>query len=229
MASFVSLLGSSGRVCLVAAAPAPLAAGRLPCLSHCSCLPDMARHKASGELVALKKLRMERERDGALLWAPASLLAGCIERGRCAGMAAVAHSEATQQSPRSPPPAGMPVTSVRELRVLQTCRHPNLVELKRVVTGALRSAALGKLCRARRDVPGVSCSAGRLPSRQAARTHRSRHASSPSAPPAPLNRPPPRLGLPGLRVLPARPGQAGGQPAAAAAGERGQVPGGAGE
>lgn len=33
------------------------------------------------------------------------------------------------------PFAGMPVTSVRELRVLQTCKHPNLVELKRVVTG----------------------------------------------------------------------------------------------
>lgn len=29
----------------------------------------------------------------------------------------------------------MPVTSVRELRVLQMCKHPNLVELKRVVTG----------------------------------------------------------------------------------------------
>ncbi|EFN52944.1 hypothetical protein CHLNCDRAFT_32311, partial [Chlorella variabilis] len=52
-----------------------------------------ARDKRTGELVALKKLRMERERDG------------------------------------------MPVTSVRELRVLQTCKHPNLVELKRVVTG----------------------------------------------------------------------------------------------
>lgn len=34
-----------------------------------------------------------------------------------------------------PTAAGMPVTSVRELRVLQTCKHPNLVELKRVVTG----------------------------------------------------------------------------------------------
>jgi hypothetical protein len=44
--------------------------------------------------VALKKLRMDRERDG------------------------------------------MPVTSVRELRVLQTCRHPNLVDLKKVVTGS---------------------------------------------------------------------------------------------
>lgn len=31
---------------------------------------------------------------------------------------------------------GMPVTSVRELRVLQQCKHPNLVELKRVVTGS---------------------------------------------------------------------------------------------
>jgi len=44
--------------------------------------------------VALKKLRMERERDG------------------------------------------MPVTSVREVRVLQACRHANLVQLKRIVTGA---------------------------------------------------------------------------------------------
>ncbi len=41
--------------------------------------------------------------------------------------------------PSPPPPlpaAGMPVTSVRELRVLQTCRHPNLVSLHRVVTGS---------------------------------------------------------------------------------------------
>ena len=30
----------------------------------------------------------------------------------------------------------MPVTSVRELRVLQTCAHPNLVALRRVVTGS---------------------------------------------------------------------------------------------
>lgn len=53
-----------------------------------------ARDRRTGEIVALKKLRMDRERDG------------------------------------------MPVTSVRELRVLQTCKHPNLVELKRVVTGS---------------------------------------------------------------------------------------------
>ncbi|PSC68206.1 cyclin-dependent kinase G-2-like isoform X1 [Micractinium conductrix] len=52
-----------------------------------------AKDRRTGELVALKRLRMERERDG------------------------------------------MPVTSVRELRVLQTCKHPNLVELKCVVTG----------------------------------------------------------------------------------------------
>lgn len=30
---------------------------------------------------------------------------------------------------------GVPVTSVRELRVLQECGHPNIVSLKRVVTG----------------------------------------------------------------------------------------------
>ncbi|DBA72217.1 TPA: hypothetical protein ACH3X2_010612 [Trebouxia sp. C0005] len=53
-----------------------------------------ARNRKTGEIVALKKLRMDRERDG------------------------------------------MPVTSVRELRVLQQCCHPNLVELKKVVTGS---------------------------------------------------------------------------------------------
>ena len=31
--------------------------------------------------------------------------------------------------------AGIPVTSIRELRVLQQCKHPNLVGLKRVVSG----------------------------------------------------------------------------------------------
>ena len=30
----------------------------------------------------------------------------------------------------------MPVTSVRELRVLQQSHHPNLVQLKKVVTGS---------------------------------------------------------------------------------------------
>ncbi|KAK9830148.1 hypothetical protein WJX72_009988 [[Myrmecia] bisecta] len=53
-----------------------------------------ARDRRTGEVVALKQLRMERERDG------------------------------------------MPVTSMRELRVLQTCRHPSIVELKKVVTGS---------------------------------------------------------------------------------------------
>lgn len=33
-------------------------------------------------------------------------------------------------------PAGLPVTSVRELRVLQSCKHPNLVNLLKVVTGS---------------------------------------------------------------------------------------------
>ena len=32
--------------------------------------------------------------------------------------------------------AGIPVTFIRELRVLQQCRHANLVTLKRVVTGS---------------------------------------------------------------------------------------------
>ena len=32
--------------------------------------------------------------------------------------------------------AGIPVTSMREIRVLQQCRHPNIVHLKKVVTGS---------------------------------------------------------------------------------------------
>ena len=31
---------------------------------------------------------------------------------------------------------GLPVTSMREIRVLQMCRHPNIVHLKKVVTGS---------------------------------------------------------------------------------------------
>eukprot|EP00891_Asterochloris_glomerata_P008776 jgi/Astpho2/8776/fgenesh1_pm.00128_%23_15_t len=53
-----------------------------------------ARNRNTGEIVALKALRMDRERDG------------------------------------------LPVTSVRELRVLQSCKHPNLVNLLKVVTGS---------------------------------------------------------------------------------------------
>jgi hypothetical protein len=61
------------------------------------------------------------------------------------------------------PPAGMPVTSVRELRVLQGCRHPNLVDLKRVVTGALGCARLRPVpetARRRARVPAHTMSAG---------------------------------------------------------------------
>ena len=32
--------------------------------------------------------------------------------------------------------AGVPVTAIRELRVLQSCKHPNVVRLKKVVTGS---------------------------------------------------------------------------------------------
>jgi len=52
-----------------------------------------AKDKLTGEIVALKKVRMDRERDG------------------------------------------MPVTALRELRILQMCHHPNIVNLKQVVTG----------------------------------------------------------------------------------------------
>ena len=31
---------------------------------------------------------------------------------------------------------GVPVTSLREIRILQSCQHPNIVQLKKVVTGS---------------------------------------------------------------------------------------------
>ncbi|KXZ49266.1 hypothetical protein GPECTOR_22g859 [Gonium pectorale] len=55
---------------------------------------DKARDRRTGEVVALKRVRFDRSRDG------------------------------------------VPVTSIRELRVLQACRHPNVVALKKVVTGS---------------------------------------------------------------------------------------------
>jgi len=53
-----------------------------------------ARDRETGEIVALKKVRMDNEFDG------------------------------------------MPMTSLRELRILQLCEHPSIVKLKQVVTGA---------------------------------------------------------------------------------------------
>ncbi|GLC35621.1 hypothetical protein PLESTF_001395400 [Pleodorina starrii] len=53
-----------------------------------------ARDRSTGEVVALKRVRFDRSREG------------------------------------------VPVTSIRELRVLQTCRNPNIVALKKVVTGS---------------------------------------------------------------------------------------------
>lgn len=80
---------------------------------------------------------MERERDGggsrsaaplAALLAPSPLLP--IQPPLF-----LRHDPAPSHAYFLAPTAGMPVTSVRELRVLQTCRHPNLVRLQRVVTG----------------------------------------------------------------------------------------------
>jgi cyclin-dependent kinase 10 len=57
-----------------------------------------ARDRATGELVALKKVRMDRERDG------------------------------------------MPVTSLREMRLLRESAHPHIVRLRAVVSGARADA-----------------------------------------------------------------------------------------
>lgn len=50
---------------------------------------DKARERTTGGVVALKRVRFDRSRDG------------------------------------------VPITSIRELRVLQMCKHPNIVALKK--------------------------------------------------------------------------------------------------
>ena len=52
-----------------------------------------AKDSATGEIVALKKLKLERERDG------------------------------------------FPITSLREIQTLMTCKHPNVVNLREIVMG----------------------------------------------------------------------------------------------
>ncbi|CAG9464648.1 unnamed protein product [Pedinophyceae sp. YPF-701] len=79
-----------------------------------------ARHRPTGRIVALKRVRMDREKDG------------------------------------------VPVTALREIRVLQACRHPNVVALERVVTGSSAGSVflvfefcehdLGRLIDARRKL-----------------------------------------------------------------------------
>lgn len=58
-----------------------------------SLLADRARDTKSNEIVALKKMRMEKEKDG------------------------------------------MPISGLREIMLLQSCNHPNIVCLKEVVVG----------------------------------------------------------------------------------------------
>ena len=54
---------------------------------------DRARDYKTGEIVALKKMRMEKEKDG------------------------------------------MPISGLREIMLLQMCKHANIVALKEVVVG----------------------------------------------------------------------------------------------
>lgn len=61
-----------------------------------------ARHRTTGQLVALKRVRMDREKDG------------------------------------------LPVTFLRELRLLQSMQHPNVVKILDVVTGSKKDRYKGR-------------------------------------------------------------------------------------
>lgn len=66
---------------------------------------DRARDTVTDEIVALKKVRMENERDGML--------------NKCAKISLT----------------GIPISSLREITLLLSLKHPNIVQLKEVVVG----------------------------------------------------------------------------------------------
>lgn len=85
--------------------------------------PDRARDTVTNETVALKKVRMDNEKDGnGGAGGQGWLCPGSASRPFCS----------TVFLPLSP---GMPISSLREITLLLQLQHPNIVELKDVVVG----------------------------------------------------------------------------------------------
>lgn len=85
--------------------------------------PDRARDTLTDETVALKKVRMDNEKDG---------------NGGAGGTGAALSWLWLQAIPAAwlfLPPPGMPISSLREITLLLQLQHPNIVELKEVVVG----------------------------------------------------------------------------------------------
>ena len=67
------------------------------------------RHRASGEIVALKKVRM-------------------VRRG-CGAICSVGKPETAQDNEKE----GFPITAIREIKILKNLAHKNVVKLKEIV------------------------------------------------------------------------------------------------
>jgi cyclin-dependent kinase 12/13/ribosomal RNA-processing protein 12 len=65
----------------------------------------MAKETGTNEIVALKKIRMDNEREGVSLF--------CLEYG-CL--------------------AQFPITAIREIKILKKLHHQNVIKLKEIVT-----------------------------------------------------------------------------------------------
>ncbi|KAK4814436.1 hypothetical protein QYF61_018534 [Mycteria americana] len=86
-----------------------------------------ARDTLTDETVALKKVRMDNEKDG-------NRGAGEPRRGRLLRRAGACPARG-RRAARLLLSAGMPISSLREITLLLQLRHPNIVELKEVVVG----------------------------------------------------------------------------------------------
>tara|TARA_B110001452_G_scaffold114443_1_gene94940 strand:- start:8271 stop:8642 length:372 start_codon:yes stop_codon:yes gene_type:complete len=93
-----------------------------------------ARDKETGKFVALKRVRMDNEKEGVSRF--------CRQGEREGGETLRRASRLT----RGPvPPPQFPVTAIREIKILKVLNHKNVVQLKEIVTskGALHASFRG--------------------------------------------------------------------------------------
>lgn len=82
----------------------------------------MAKDKATGEVVAIKKIRSLNEVQGVSLQTLCQLFSGTWELSLTTSFCVIGGK--------------LPVTTIREIKVLKCLNHPNLVELKEVVVSS---------------------------------------------------------------------------------------------
>ena len=80
----------------------------------------MAKNKTTGEIVALKKVRMVRSPPHARRGAPLCVL--------------------TPLSSQDNEKEGFPITAIREIKILKNLAHKNVVKLKEIVVSRVRAA-----------------------------------------------------------------------------------------